>query len=60
MMPKANRPGDSELSDLEVARRRDEVIKRMLNTPPKPRKDMKKAKARKQQGVHPTASEKRT
>jgi hypothetical protein len=38
-------------SDEEIARRRDEVIKRMLNTPPQPRrakpKEAKKRPARK-------------
>lgn len=33
-------PGQ-ELSDEEIARRRDEVIKRMANTPPKPHSEMK-------------------
>lgn len=28
----------SELTDAEIARRRDEVVKRMLATPPQPRK----------------------
>jgi hypothetical protein len=28
---------DDSYSDVEAARRRDEVIKRMLNTPPQPR-----------------------
>jgi hypothetical protein len=29
---------DDQFSDEEAARRRDEVVKRMLNTPPQPRK----------------------
>ena len=30
-------PGDDGVSDEEAARRRDEVVKRMLATPPQPR-----------------------
>jgi hypothetical protein len=30
----------NELSDDEIARRRDEAIRRALNTPPKPHKEM--------------------
>jgi hypothetical protein len=39
---------DPELNDAEIARRRDEVIRRMANTPPKPHSEMKigKRKAR--------------
>jgi len=33
-----DQPINPELSDEEVARRRDEVIKRMLATPPQPKK----------------------
>ena len=40
-----------------VAERRDEAVRRALNTPPKPLKDMKKGKKRQDR---PTASEKRT
>jgi hypothetical protein len=32
---------DSPLDDEEIARRRDAVIKHMLNTPPKPHSEMK-------------------
>jgi hypothetical protein len=35
---------DSSFSDEEIARRRDAVIKHMLNTPPKPHKEMKLGK----------------
>ena len=31
-------PPDDPLSDEETARRRDEVVKRMLDTPPQPHK----------------------
>jgi len=51
---------DEQLSDKKVERRRDEALRRALNTPPKQHKDMKKGKGRKQQGEHPTTSEKRT
>lgn len=44
----------------ETARRRDEALRRALNTPPKQHKDMKKGKIRKQPEDHPTASGKRT
>ena len=44
----------------EVARRRDNALRRALNTPPKHHKDMKKGKVRKRHDDHPTASEKRT
>jgi hypothetical protein len=33
-----DKPVDEELSDEEVARRRDAVVKRMLATPPQPKK----------------------
>ncbi len=33
---------DEQLSDEEAARRRDEVVKRMLATPPQPRPQPKK------------------
>jgi hypothetical protein len=39
---------DEELSEAEAARRRDEVIKRMLATPPQPR--TKKSKPKKAEG----------
>jgi hypothetical protein len=45
----AKQPGE-KLSDQEIARRRDDAIRRALNTPPKPHKEMvgktKRAKAR--------------
>jgi hypothetical protein len=33
----SKRNDDEQFSDKEAAQRRDEVIKRMLNTPPQPR-----------------------
>ena len=43
--------------NLEQAKRRDEAVRRALNTPPKPHKEMKKGKKR---AGEPTSSEKRT
>ena len=37
-------PENEELSDEEIARRRDEVVKRMLSTPPAPKKPAKNTK----------------
>jgi hypothetical protein len=37
---------DESYSDKEAARRRDEVVKQMLNTPPQPRKPASKAKTK--------------
>lgn len=39
----------------EIAQRADEGLRRALNTPPKPHKEMKKGKGKKQQD-DPTAS----
>lgn len=39
----------------EIAERRDAAVRRALNTPPKPLKDMKKG-SKKRQGERPTAS----
>ena len=46
-----------ELTEIEIENRRDEAVRRALNTPPKPHKEMKKGK--KLAGL-PTSSEKRT
>lgn len=44
----------------EVAQRADDAIRRALNTPPKPHKEMKKGTRKKREDAeHPTASEKR-
>ena len=37
---------DGLYSDEEIARRRDEVIRRMANTPPKPHSEMKLGKSK--------------
>jgi hypothetical protein len=39
-------PRDEQYSEEETAQRRDAVIKRMLNTPPKPHSEMKLGKPR--------------
>ena len=39
-------PPSEQYSDDETARRRDEVVRRMINTPPQPRKISPKAKER--------------
>lgn len=39
-----------------IIKRRDEAVRRALNTPPKPLKEMKKGKKGKRQDDHPTAS----
>ena len=44
-------------SDEFIAHRRDEALRRALNTPPKHHKDMKKGKGKKRQDERPTASE---
>lgn len=36
---------EDELTEKEAAKRRDDVLKRMLNTPPKPRTKPKKEEA---------------
>jgi hypothetical protein len=47
-----------EFSLEEVARRRDAVIKRMLNMPPKPHSEMKLGKPRGEPGKSPKAKKK--
>jgi hypothetical protein len=41
---------EDQFSEQETARRRDAVIKRMLNTPPKPHSEMKIGKHRTKRG----------
>ena len=43
-------------SEQEIAQRRDDAVRRALNTPPKPHKDMKKGAKKKRQDDSPTAS----
>jgi hypothetical protein len=44
---------DDQFSEKETARRRDAVIKRMLQTPPKPHSEMKLGKPRGKRGKAP-------
>ncbi len=44
------------LSPQQVCERRDAAVRRALNTPPKPHKDMKKGTRKKRQDDSPTAS----
>jgi hypothetical protein len=41
-----DRSSDDSYSEEEIAQRRDAVIKRMLNTPPKPHSEMKVGKSK--------------
>lgn len=43
--------------DVQIEQRRDEAIRRALNTPPKHHKDMKKGTRKKRQEDRPTASD---
>jgi len=53
--------GENQEDDgFSIAKRRDDALRKALNTPPKQHKDMKKGKRRKRQEDSPTASEKRT
>jgi hypothetical protein len=49
-------PKENELTPDEVETRRDQAVRRALNTPPKPHKDMKKGARKKRQDERPTAS----
>jgi hypothetical protein len=44
---------DEQFSEQETARRRDAVIKQMINTPPKPHSEMKIGKPRAKRGKSP-------
>jgi hypothetical protein len=44
-VPNKAKPSNDQLSDQEIARRRDAVIKHMLSTPPKPHSEMKVGKS---------------
>jgi hypothetical protein len=37
---------DDDIPEAEAARRRDDVIRRMINTPPQPHKPLRKSKAK--------------
>lgn len=51
------RRNEPEMTEAEIARRRDEAVRRALNTPPKPYKASKKGRPRKKrQDDSPTAS----
>jgi len=58
-MPRDQQPKDP-LSRSETIKRRDDALRRALNTPPKHHKDMKKGVKKKRQDERPTASEKRS
>lgn len=47
-------------TDAEIEKRRDDALRRALNTPPKHHKDMKKGTQKKRQDDRPTASEKQS
>lgn len=48
----------TKLNDDElIQQRRDAALRRALNTPPKPHKDMKKGRSKKRQDEAPTASD---
>ena len=44
----------------QVEQRRDEAVRRALNTPPEQHQDLKKRKQKEREADRPTASEKRT
>jgi hypothetical protein len=55
------KPGssDTNYSDEEIARRRDDVIRRMANTPPKPHSAMKVGKRKAKAGASSNQPKKR-
>ena len=55
--PNKSKQTADAMSAKEIERRRDEAVRRALNTPPKLHKEMKKGKKR---AGEPTPSEKRT
>jgi hypothetical protein len=56
MQPKIS---DDEFSPEEIVRRRDAVIKHMLNTPPKPHSEMKLGKRKAKESAKPSPHKKR-
>jgi hypothetical protein len=51
---------NERFSEQETARRRDAVIKRMLNTPPKPHSEMKVGKPRGKTGKSPSKGKRKS
>jgi hypothetical protein len=49
-----SKPLDSSFSDEEIARRRDDVIRRMANTPPKPHSATKLGKRKPKSKTSPS------
>ena len=49
---------EKPLTEQQITQRRDAAVRRALNTPPKPHKDMKKGMREKRE-AEPTASEKK-
>jgi hypothetical protein len=47
---------ETEFSDEEIPRRRDDVVRRMANTPPKPHSEMKVGKRDKKKLAKPPKS----
>lgn len=52
-----NKVRKDALGPADVTQRADDALRRALNTPPKPHKDMKKGKGKKRQDERPTASD---
>ena len=57
VQPKRRRDDDgaAELTESEIAQKRDAAVRRAMKTPPKPHKDMKKGKLK----TKPSASDKK-
>jgi hypothetical protein len=53
-MARTSTTNEDQYSEQETARRRDTVIKRMLNTPPKPHSEMKVGKHKAKSSKSPT------
>ena len=47
-------PSDQQYTEAETIRRRDEALRRALNTPPKPHKDMNLGKRKPKIGAPPS------